>query len=102
MDVIDVTEQNFDEVISTGKVIADFYAPWCNPCKLMGYELRMLAKERDDMRIIKVNVDECPPIASRFEIMSIPTVLYFENGELKGKTIGYKNRTGLLDEFGLK
>ncbi len=101
MDIINVTEQSFDRAVSAGKVIADFFAPWCDPCRRMAEELEQLAKERADIRIIKVNVDDCPMIASRYEIMNIPTVLFFENGELKAKTVGFEKRSELVRDLGI-
>lgn len=80
-------EDNFDEVIKN-KVLVDFYADWCGPCKMLAMELEKVANEID-VDIVKVNVDEEEDIARKYGVMSIPTLILFEDGQELKKTIGF-------------
>ena len=78
-------KDNFNEEIKKGKILVDFYADWCGPCKMMGKVLEKI----DKVDILKVNVDDFPEIAREYGVMSIPTLIYMENGEEKNKNIGF-------------
>ena len=80
-------EENFNEIIKN-KVLVDFYADWCGPCKMLAMEIEKAASEID-IDIVKVNVDEEEDIARRYGVMSIPTLILFENGQELKKTIGF-------------
>ena len=99
--IIDVTDANFDvEVLeSETPVIVDFWAPWCGPCRVVSPILEELNGERDDLRVVKVNVDENQAIAARYEILSIPTMILFKNGEIAKKVIGALPKARLVAEF---
>lgn len=88
--VLNLTEENFDEIIkSNEKVVVDFWASWCMPCKIMAPVFENLAKKyKGEIVFCKVNVDEFPSIPSRFGIMSIPTFIIFNNGEKIGEIVG--------------
>ena len=84
----DVTDTNFQaEVLESEQpVLVDFWAPWCGPCRVVGPVLEEIASERDDLRIVKLNVDENQQTAAAFEVLSIPTMILFKNGQ-PAKTI---------------
>lgn len=88
---IDVNRDNFDEEVIAfdGKVLVDFWAEWCGPCMMLGPIIEEVSEEIDDVKFCKVNCDEARDLALEFEIMSIPCLLLFENGELKDRSIGY-------------
>ena len=85
-----VTDNNFQaEVVEADNpVLVDFWAPWCGPCRVIAPHLEELAGERDDLKIVKLNVDENPQTAASYNVMSIPTLLLFKNGELAETLVG--------------
>ena len=88
---IKITAQNFDEeVMNSGSpVLVDFWASWCGPCRMLAPSVARLAEEYEGkVKVGKINVDEEPSLAARFGVMSIPTLIVFENGEIKGQSIG--------------
>ncbi len=80
---------NFDELIKNGYVLVDFFATWCGPCKMMSPILESVSHERNDIEIIKVDVDMNEEVARKYGVMSIPTLILFKNGEIVGKHIGF-------------
>ena len=87
---------DFESIISEGLVIVDFFATWCGPCKMISPILEKFADENKDIKVLKVDVDEFSPIANKFQIHSIPTLLLFKNGELIDKKVGFTDYNGLV------
>lgn len=91
MDYITLNQQNFDEITSKGVVLVDFLATWCGPCKMMAPNVEEIATEyKGKVTVGKVDVDECQELATRFGIMSIPTLIVFKDGEKKEVLVGYR------------
>lgn len=99
MAIVNATDQTFEQEILKGVVLVDFWATWCGPCKMLAPVLEDLSEDLgDDVKIVKVDVDENQITASEHEVMSIPTLLLFVNGEVKARTGGYMPKE-LLQEF---
>lgn len=99
MAVLTITNENFEqEVLSSDKpVLVDFWASWCGPCKMVSPIVDEISEELSDVKIAKVNVDEQPEIAQKYRIMSIPTLIVFEKGEIIDKSVGAKSKKAILN-----
>lgn len=100
MAVIQVTEDNFDEVVmkSEKPVLLDFYADWCGPCKMMGPIVEQISEEYADAYVVgKVNVDEQPALALKYQVMSIPMLVTMNMGMFAGKSIGAVSKEEVLE-----
>ena len=99
--ISELSDTTFDELIGSAEspVLVDFWAEWCGPCKMIAPILEEIAVEKGDaLTIAKLNVDEAPDIARRFEVMSIPTMILFKDGAEAKRIIGAKPKQALLDD----
>jgi thioredoxin 1 len=97
-----VTDATFDEEIgaSTEPVIVDFWAEWCGPCKMISPVLEEIATEHaGKIRVAKLNVDDSPDVTRRFDVMSIPTLIVFQDGKPAKRMVGAKGKGQLLEEL---
>ena len=100
--VTTLSDSTFDETVAgaDAPVLVDFWAEWCGPCKMIAPILEEIAEEQGDaLTVAKLNVDEAGDIARRFEVMSIPTLILFQNGEPVKRVVGAKPKQALLDDI---
>ena len=100
--VVTLTTATFDETVASSDlpIVVDFWAEWCGPCKMIAPILQEIAAEHAGaITIAKLNVDENPDLAMRYSVMSIPTLLVFNNGEVAKKLVGAKGKGALLQEL---
>ena len=100
--IVTLTDSTFDETISsaTTPILVDFWAEWCGPCKMIAPVLEEISKDQAGrVTIAKINVDDNPDIALRFDVMSIPTLLLFKDGQLAHRMVGAKGKNQLLQEI---
>ena len=97
-----IKKADFNEKVlqSDKPVLIDFWATWCGPCQMQGPIVEELSEELTDILVGKVNVDEEPDLAERYNVMSIPTLLVFKNGEVVQKAVGLQSKENLLDMLG--
>ena len=99
MAIIEATDQTFEQEVMKGTVLVDFWATWCGPCKMLAPVLDELDAEiGDDVKIVKIEVEENPVTAQEYGVMSVPTLLLFVDGEMKARSGGYQPKE-LLMEF---
>ena len=98
MSVLHISEATFEqEVLHSDKpVLLDFFASWCGPCRMVGPILDEIAKEREDIKVCKVDIDEQPELASRFRIMSVPTLMVLKDGNIVDQSVGARPKHQIL------
>ena len=99
MSAIHISKENFQELVVNAeeKVLLDFWAPWCGPCRMVLPVIEEIAEEREDIVVGKVNVDEQPELANKFGVMTIPTLIVFEKGQEVQRSVGAKNKKAILN-----
>ena len=98
MFAIQVNKDNFQEVVlnSDKPVLVDFWASWCGPCRMVAPILEEIANERSDVKVCKINVDEEPELAGRYNVMSIPTLLVVKEGQVVNQAVGARPKSQIL------
>lgn len=96
VEVID-SEQTFEQKVKAGKVLVDFYADWCGPCKRLGPVLEMVSDDMDgQVAIYKVNIDRFPELAKRYGVKGVPTLVLFERGKVQGELVGFRDKSAVI------
>jgi len=99
-DVLHFSEADFDEKLTKGLALVDFYADWCGPCRMMAPVLDTVAKNMDGKAVVgKLNVDESPAIAQKFGVQSIPTLVILKDGQEKGRLVGVQPEAVITAEL---
>lgn len=91
MAIIHGSDESFKDLIKKDKVIVDFFATWCGPCKMLSPVIEELSNKFPNVTFVKMDVDECPNISKEYGIMSVPTLIKLENGEVIDSKVGYLN-----------
>ena len=102
-EITSLSDATFDETVqsSSEAVVVDFWAEWCGPCKMISPILEEIASEhKDKVRVVKLNVDDNPDVTRRYDVMSIPTLIVFKDGQAKKRLVGAKGKGQLVQELG--
>lgn len=97
MPLVYANASDFKDKIASGRCVVDFYADWCAPCRMIGPVLEQIARENDDINIVKVNVDENQQLAVEYGIRGIPALLVFDNGKQVASRAGFMPKDALVD-----
>ncbi len=99
VEILKITSENFEEEVlkSEKTVLIDFYADWCGPCKMLSPIVEEVAAEREDLKVVKINIDDEQELAIKYDVMSIPTLVVIKSGEEVNRGVGLMNRTAILN-----
>ncbi|MBO5690012.1 MAG: thioredoxin [Lentisphaeria bacterium] len=95
--VADLTEKEFAGAVASGVVLVDFWAPWCGPCRGFLPVLDQTAEALPEVKVYKVNVDECTDLAAEYEVQTVPTVFVWKNGQMVRKMVGVQTKAALVN-----
>jgi thioredoxin 1 len=95
----ELNESNFDENIKEGIAIVDYWAPWCGPCKAMAPLIDKIATNNPDILVAKVDIDQSPHLAQKYNVLSIPTIIFYKNGNPVHQTVGVVSEKAILEKI---
>ncbi|MBD7962551.1 MAG: thioredoxin [Bacillota bacterium] len=97
MAIVNASDQTFNTETNEGLVLADFWAPWCGPCKMIAPVLEEVDQEMEEVKVVKLDVDENQETAGKFGVMSIPTLLVFKDGQVVDQVVGFQPKEALVE-----
>ena len=97
--IVELNDSNYKETVSNGKVMIDFWAAWCAPCRIIAPVVEEIAQEQNKVTVAKINVDDYPELAAEHGIMSIPTLLFIKDGVVVDTSIGVVPKSVILDKI---